>query len=92
MSDKILVNEERDGQVIVSEVRPIEVLAKVARAAKESENLHQFAEKTKAIPAKDLHFSLLWDKFNTLKIADSVMNGLLGQILDMDQDGGRNDN
>lgn len=92
MSVKIMVHENKDGQVLISEVSPIEILKQVAQVAKDSEDLYQFSEKVKAIPAADLHFSLLWDKYNTLKIADSMMNGLLSELMKIDEDGGRNDN
>ena len=92
MSVKIMCSFIKDGELRVLEVEPMKIMVEVSKAASESKTFKDFSEQVQngIIEFEAVQAALLWDKFNTQKIADELLNGVLRQILE--QDGGRNDN
>ncbi len=92
MSVKIMCSFIKDGELRVLEIEPINIMVEVSKAASESKTFEDFSEQVQSgtIELEAVQAALLWDKFNTQKIADELLNGVLRQILE--QDGGRNDN
>jgi len=92
MSVKIMCSFIKDGELRVLEVEPMKIMVEVSKAASESKTFEDFSEQVQSgtIELEAVQAALLWDKFNTQKIADELLNGVLRQILE--QDGGRNDN
>lgn len=92
MSVKIMCSFVKEGDLRVLEIEPMEILAEISKAASESKTFEDFSDKVQSgtIEPEAVQAALLWDKFNTQKMADALLNGVLKRILE--QDGGRNDN
>jgi len=92
MSVKIMCSFVKEGDLRVLEIEPMEILAEISKAASESKTFEDFSDKVQngTIEPEAVQAALLWDKFNTQKMADALLNGVLKRILE--QDGGRNDN
>lgn len=92
MSVKIMCSFIKDGELRVLEVEPMKILAEVSKAASESKTFEDFSEQVQngTIELEAVQAALLWNKFNTQKIADELLNGVLRQIFE--HDGGTNDN
>jgi hypothetical protein len=92
MSVKIMCSFIKDGELRVLEVEPMKIMAEVSKAASESKTFEDFSEQVQSgtMELEEVQAALLWDKFNTQKIADAMLDGIIERILQ--QDGGRNDN